>query len=67
MGRGTLKRMPARLEVHDMAGRLVTSGPVQPWRGSALWRCASVPSGAYLLTVLDSDGAPVSTATILKQ
>lgn len=65
--KGNLKKMPARLTVHDVAGRLVVEGEVNPWRGEALWRCASVPAGTYLLTVYDAGGAAIATATVIRQ
>jgi hypothetical protein len=65
--RGDLKRMPARFEVHDMSGRLIASGSVEPWRGSAIWCADGIAAGAYLLTAFDNDNTPIATTTVWKQ
>jgi hypothetical protein len=65
--RGDLKRMPQRFEVHDLLGRLIASGTVDAGRGAALWRCADVPAGTYLLTTFDRSGSIIASAMICKQ
>jgi hypothetical protein len=65
--RGDLKRMPARMAVHDISGRVITEGAVQPGRGEALWRCASVAAGTYVLTIYDSRGEVIATEKIVKE
>jgi hypothetical protein len=65
--RGDLKRMPARMAVHDISGRVITEGAVQPGRGEALWRCASVAVGTYVLTIYDSRGDVIATERVVKE
>jgi hypothetical protein len=64
--RGDLKQTPARFEVHDLLGQLTVASDVEEWHGSALWRCAGVPAGTYLLTVYDRSGAIIATAPLIK-
>jgi hypothetical protein len=64
---GDLKRMPARMAVHDISGRMITEGAVQPGRGEALWRCASVAAGTYVLTIYESRGEVIATEKIVKE
>jgi hypothetical protein len=63
--RGDLKRMPARFVVHDMLGTEVASGEVQPWRGEALWRCAEIPSGVYMVSIF-GETEVITTTTVNK-
>lgn len=65
--RGGLERQPSYLTVHDMAGRLIVEGEVEDWRGEALWRCGSVASGCYTLTVYDQNGRIISSASVFKR
>jgi hypothetical protein len=65
--RGDLKQMPTRFEVHDMSGRLVAVGDVEPWHGAALWCAAGVPGGAYMLSVFDGGGELIATAMIVRE
>jgi hypothetical protein len=65
--RGDLKQMPARFEVHDITGRLIASGTIESWRGQALWRCADLPSGAYMLCVFDQSNQSIATTEVIKQ
>jgi hypothetical protein len=65
--RGDLTQMPSRFEVHDLLGRLVASGQVEPWRGAALWRCTDVAAGTYLLTISDHNGNVIATTGLIKQ
>jgi hypothetical protein len=65
--RGDLERMPARFEIFDIGGELVARGAVDPYVGSALWRCGDAPPGAYVLRVLDDDGRPLGTASFVKR
>ena len=64
--RGDLKHMPRRFEIHDMLGRLVSSGSVPDGDGAALWQCADRPSGAYLLSVFDASGTFLATIRFIK-
>jgi hypothetical protein len=64
--RGDLRRMPHRFAVHDMAGREVARGEVESWRGEALWHCAGVASGAYVLSVYDARGVLITSARLIK-
>jgi hypothetical protein len=61
--RADLKRMA----VHDISGRLVTEGAVQPGRGEALWRCASAAAGTYVLTIYDGRGEVMATERVVKE
>src|SRR5690606_16458910 len=65
--RGDLARMPARFEIHDVTGNHIASGSVDPSRGAALWNCADVPPGTYLLSVFDREGTLLVTARTIKQ
>lgn len=65
--RGDLKRMPSNFAVHDLLGRLVAEGNVEQWRGAALWHCADVPAGTYLLSISDADGALIATTRVIKR
>jgi len=65
--RGDLARMPARFEIHDVTGNHIASGSVDPSRGAALWNCADVPPGTYLLSVFDREGSLLVTARSIKQ
>jgi hypothetical protein len=65
--RGDLSRMPTRFAVHDVLGHLIARGEVESWRGEALWRCEDVPSGAYFLTIYDTQGALIATSQLLKE
>ncbi len=65
--RGDLRRFPARFVVHDMAGREVARGDVEPWRGEALWQAGARASGAYLLTVFDSNNQLIISIPVIKQ
>jgi hypothetical protein len=64
--RGDLKKMPRRFVVHDMVGREVARGEVESWRGEALWHCAGVASGAYVLSVYDAQGSLITSARLVK-
>ena len=64
--RGDLRRMPARLEVHDLRGREVARGAVEPRRGAALWRPGALPAGVYVLTVYDAAGTVIAGARVVK-
>jgi hypothetical protein len=59
--------MPKRFAVHDMNGQLITEAEIEPGVGSALWRCAGVTPGAYLLSAYDGTGILIATAPILKE
>ncbi|MEP7219771.1 MAG: hypothetical protein ABI876_12695 [Bacteroidota bacterium] len=65
--RGDLKRMPERFIVHDMDGHKVASGAVESWRGEAVWQCAGVANGTYLVTIYDHDGRVIATTKVIKQ
>jgi hypothetical protein len=65
--RGDLKRMPRRFAVHDVLGREIARGEVEPWRGAALWRCEGVPAGTYLLSMYDNADALITTVSFIKQ
>lgn len=65
--RGDLKRMPRRFVVHDMLGREVASGEVAPGTAAAVWQCADVPSGIYLVSIHDAANMLLTTARIVKQ
>jgi hypothetical protein len=64
--RGDLKKMPRRFTVHDMSGREIARGEVESWRGEALWHCAGVASGAYVLTVHDEHGSLITSVRLVK-
>jgi hypothetical protein len=65
--RGDLKRMPSRFVVHDLLGRLIASGTVDAGRGAALWRCADVAVGCYLLSIFDATNTLLSSTEVIKQ
>lgn len=65
--RGNLKAKPARFAVYDAAGREIVSGDVDPHRGEALWRCASVAAGTYILIAYDNTGTRITTTGIIKR
>lgn len=65
--KGNLKRIPVRFAVYSWDGREIVSGPVDPYRGSALWTCATVPPGRYLLIAYDNTGRTIGSAPVLKQ
>ena len=64
--RGDLAHMPRRFEIHDMLGRLVSSGSVPDGDGAALWPCADQPPGSYLLSIHDADGHRLATTRFIK-
>jgi hypothetical protein len=64
--KGNLRTMPSRFEIHDMNGELVVEGEVEAYRGEALWRCAGVAAGAYLLTAYDKENNRIADARIIK-
>jgi hypothetical protein len=64
--RGDLTHMPARFVVHDVLGRHVANGEVEPWRGEALWRCGDVAPGVYFLTIYDADSKILTTSRVVK-
>jgi hypothetical protein len=64
--RGDLRRMPRRFVVYDMVGREVARGEAESWRGEALWHCAGVGSGAYVLTVYDEHGSLITSVRLVK-
>jgi hypothetical protein len=65
--RGDLRQPPHRFEIHDMRGLRVASGSVAPSAGAALWNCRDVPSGAYILSVFDTDEKLITTTPVLVQ
>ncbi|HVZ40173.1 MAG TPA: T9SS type A sorting domain-containing protein [Candidatus Kapabacteria bacterium] len=65
--RGDLHRMPSRFTAHDMLGRLVAEGRVEPWRGEALWNCSGRPAGVYVLSIYSDDNSLLATTRIIKQ
>ncbi|HVZ40491.1 MAG TPA: T9SS type A sorting domain-containing protein [Candidatus Kapabacteria bacterium] len=65
--RGDLHRMPTRFTAHDMLGRLVAEGRVEPWRGEALWNCSGRPAGVYILSIYSDDNSLLATTRIIKQ
>jgi hypothetical protein len=50
-----------------MAGREVARGDVEPWRGEALWQAGARASGAYLLSVFDSNNQLITSIPVIKQ
>jgi hypothetical protein len=65
--RGDLGRMPSWFAVHDMLGREVAHGAVESWRGEALWSCAGVAAGVYVISMYDADDALITTGRIIKE
>ncbi|MCC7437364.1 MAG: T9SS type A sorting domain-containing protein [Armatimonadetes bacterium] len=65
--RGNLSAMPARLAIHDMAGKLITETELRPELGSARWPTLGVASGTYLLTAYDRSGKVIASTQILVQ
>ena len=65
--RGNLKHMPHRFQVHDVNGKLIAEGNIDPAVGSALWICGDIPAGTYILTGYDTTGQVVSSSTISKR
>jgi hypothetical protein len=59
--------MPARFEIHDLLGKRISGGSVDPGVGAATWNCRGVPAGAYLITAFDKRGDLIATARIVKQ
>ncbi len=44
----------------------VVESAVDPYRGAAVWQCADVAAGTYVLTMYDDDDQPISTAEVRK-
>ncbi len=65
--KGNLKKMPHRFAVHDMVGRRVAGGAVEPSVGSAIWRCGDAATGTYVLTAYDEAGEVIATARVVKE
>jgi|GEM_PF-930249 len=65
--RGDLRRMPHRFFVHDILGREVATGDVEPGAGAALWHCGDIPSGVYLLSIYDRADRLIATQRIIKR
>lgn len=65
--RGNLKKMPQSFTAHDMAGKRVAAGDVEPYLGAALWKCGDLPAGAYVLTAYNKEGEVIATARVIKQ
>jgi hypothetical protein len=65
--RGDLPRMPEHFQVHDLPGRLIAEGHVDAWRGEALWNCAGLPQGSYLLSIFDRNGALLAARRLIKE
>lgn len=59
--------MPRRLEIYDMAGRLIVTSPIDPSLGTAVWQCNDVDPGAYLLIGYDGENRRITEARILKR
>jgi hypothetical protein len=64
--RGDLKQVPARFQIHDLLGNLIIASDDLKLHGSALWRCAGVAAGTYLLTVYDRNGEMIATTPLIK-
>lgn len=65
--RGDLRRKPERFEVVDVLGRRVARGEVEPWRGSAVWRCGEIPSGMYVLEMYTGNGERLGSVRVVKR
>lgn len=65
--RGDLSHLPARFTVHDVLGRLVAEGDVEPWHGEAVWNCGNHPPGTYFVSIFDTRRALLVTTSIIKQ
>ncbi|MDB5034086.1 MAG: repeat protein [Chlorobi bacterium] len=65
--RGDLKKMPSSFVVHDLMGREIARGSVESWRGEALWNCAGVPPGVYMLSIFNDAGSLLHTVRLLKE
>ncbi len=65
--RGDLKQMPASFIIYDLIGREVASGTVAPSQSEALWQCAAIAPGIYLLGIYDDAGNLLATHRLLKQ
>ena len=65
--RGDLAQMPARFEVFNSRGESIVSGSVDPWQGKALWECADVANGSYVLVGYDQEGRQIGSAPVLIQ
>lgn len=65
--RGDLRRMPHRFIVHDILGRKVATGDVEPDAGAAIWHCGDIPSGVYLLSIYDRADRLIATQRIIKR
>src|SRR5688500_9637396 len=59
--------MPQRFEVYDMLRKPITSGLVSDDDGAALWECASVAAGAYIITIFDHRGDSRAREPIVRQ
>jgi hypothetical protein len=65
--REDLRRKPERFEVVDVLGRRVAGGEVEPWRGSAVWRCGEIPSGMYVVEMYTDSGERLGAVSIVKR
>ena len=63
--RGDLTRRPARMLIHDAAGRAIADIPLHFWKGEARWLRAAAPAGAYIITIIDTNGETLATSTII--
>jgi len=46
---------------------MIVERRVEPYRGAAVWRCAGVTAGAYLLVAYDNDNKRIADARIIKR
>ncbi len=65
--RGDLRKMPARFIIHDLVGREIATGTVAPSQSEALWQCAGIAPGIYLLGIYDDAGTLLATHRLLKK
>jgi hypothetical protein len=65
--RGDLRHAPSRFVVHDLLGKVMAEGRVDPAIGAAIWHCADVTPGAYLLSIFDRHDILITTTTLIKR
>jgi hypothetical protein len=64
--RGDLASAPSSIAITDALGRVVHRENVLPVQSHATWRCSGMPTGTYLLTLLDSNLRVIASGSVVK-
>ena len=64
--RGDLRTKPRQFMVHTLLGELVATGKVEPGVGIVTWKNTSLPSGTYVLSVLNKEGSIIARTKVVK-